>query len=122
MNPRTIGVTITSLIVGALLVFLVSKLLPCEPAASYVVEWNGAHIDPSQVNAFRAALRQKAVFTHHLVVAHQPGVNEAPELENVGLGVFCFGSNSPGGSLHVTQRAGLNSFEDLKTIESFLSH
>lgn len=121
MKSQNIVLVVTGLIIGGLAVALFTKFVRCEPNAQYVVDWQGAGIADKNIAGFKEALGAKAVFTHHFRISHQQGgENEAKELENTHIGRFCFPGNTASAP-HVTQRAGFNSFEDLKTLESYLT-
>jgi hypothetical protein len=116
LNPTLAVVSLVS-VVAALFagVTLVKTAGFHEPPAKYVVDFHQARI----VNepAFIAALADsKVTFRHDLALGDGQGhCDQPPELKNIGLTgwVLPYKCSGPDVGLHVTQRVGYNSLQNL---------
>ena len=116
LNPALVVVSIVS-VVAALVAAVALLRAPGfhEPEAEYVVDFHQAKI--ANKAGFIAALADNKVkFRHNLALGDGQGnCSQPPELKDIGLTgwVFPYKCSGPDMGLHVTQRVGFNSLQNL---------
>lgn len=116
LNPVLVVVSLASIVLALVAgVTLVKTAGFHEPPAEYVVDFHQAKI--TNQAGFSAALADSKVkFRHNLALGDgKGGCTQPPELKNIGLTgwVLPYKCSGPDMGLHVTQRVGFNSLQDL---------
>jgi hypothetical protein len=117
LNPTFVVVSLVSVAAAIIAgVELVTTAGFHEPTAKYVVDFHKAKVVDE--GAFITALGDnKVVFRHDLALGDGNGnCEQPPELKNIGLTgwVLPYKCNGPNVGLHVTQRVGYDSLQNLK--------